>query len=55
MIDALKEKHGSNFTPMQYRVWSEMVVGGVHSSTDDALTSSMFVRAGGGGEFKEED
>lgn len=33
IIQALKVKHGdSAFTPMQYRIWSEMIAGGVHSS-----------------------
>ena len=32
-IDLLSEKHGEkSYTPMQYRVWSEMHTGGVHSS-----------------------
>lgn len=52
-IDQLKEKHGSTYTPMQVRIWSEMVVGGIHSSLDDPPVSSMFVRAGGGGPGKK--
>ena len=38
---------------MQVRIWSEMVVGGIHSSLDDPPVSSMFVRAGGGGPGKK--
>lgn len=49
IIKELKEKHGTNgYTPMQYRVWAEMVAGGVYTSTDNSPTTSMFVRAGGG-------
>lgn len=43
-----KDKHGTSFTPMQFRIWSEMHVGGIHSSLEDPPTSSMFVRAGTG-------
>ena len=48
-IKVLKEKHGTLFTPMQIRVWSEMVAGDLHSSLDEPPTTSMFVRAGDGG------
>ena len=54
-IDQLKEKHGSTYTPMQVQIWSEMVVGGIHSSLDDPPVSSMFVPAGGGGPGKKKD
>ena len=47
-IDKLKEKHGPEFTPMQFRIWSEMIVGGIHSSIDNPPTSAMFTRAGKG-------
>ena len=42
----LREKHGTSFTPMQYWIWCEMIVGGLHASVDDPPTSSMFARAG---------
>lgn len=29
-VTTLKEKHRSNFTSMQYRIWAEMHVGGYH-------------------------
>ena len=32
---------------MQYRIWGEMVGGGLHSSLDDPRNTSMFARAGG--------
>ena len=32
---------------MQYRVWSEMYVGGIHSSLNEPPTTTMFLRAGG--------
>ena len=51
-IKVLKEKHGTLFTPMQIRVWSEMVAGDLHSSLDEPPTTSMFVRAGDGGTSK---
>lgn len=48
-IKELKAKNGdSAYTPMQYRVWAEMIIGGVHTSIDYAPTSTMFIRAGGG-------
>ena len=46
-IDKLREKHGTRYSPMQFRIWSEMLQGGIHSSLTDCPTSSMFVRAGG--------
>ena len=33
---------------MQYRVWAEMYLGGVHPSFDATPTSTMFYRASGG-------
>ncbi len=42
------------YTPMQYRVWAEMIVGGVHTSTDNSPTSTMFIRAGGGTKKKSD-
>ena len=33
---------------MQYRVWIEMYLGGIHPSLDTPPTSSMYNRAGGG-------
>ena len=29
-VSKLKEKHGNSFTQMQYRIWSEMIIGSVH-------------------------
>lgn len=46
-IKTLKEKHGTSYTSMQYRIWAEMHVGGYHSSSDDPPTTTMFTRAGG--------
>ena len=52
-IDQLTGKHGDkSYTPMQYRVWAEMYLGGVHPSLDTPPTSTMFNRAGGGGSVK---
>ena len=48
-ISLLTEKHGDkSYTPMQYRVWTEMYLGGVHPTLDTPPTTSMFNRAGGG-------
>ena len=48
-IDQLTGKHGDkSYTPMQYRVWAEMYLGGVHPSLNNPPTSTMFNRAGGG-------
>ena len=48
-ISLLTEKHGDkSYTPMQYRVWTEMYLGGVHPTLDTPPTTTMFNRAGGG-------
>ena len=54
-IEKLKEKHGSCFTPMQVRIWSEMINGGLHSSFEEPPTSSMFTRAGKGCPSKKKE
>ena len=46
-IQTLQDKHGKEFTPMQYRIWAEMHVGGYQPSLDEAPSNSMFLRAGG--------
>ena len=52
-IDQLTGNHGEKtYTPMQYHVWAEMYLGGVHPSLNTAPTSTMFNRAGGGGSVK---
>ena len=45
-LKELKEKHGHSFSPMQLRIWSEMLVGEIHSSLDEPPSTSMFARAG---------
>ena len=47
-VDKLREKHKNSFTQMQYCIWSELIVGNVHSSIDLPNTS-MFTRAGASG------
>ena len=47
-MEQLKEKHGTLYTPMQLRIWSESIAGSIHSSLEEAPTSSMFARAGKG-------
>ena len=46
LLDSLKKEHGDKFTVMQYRIWSEMIAGGMHGSTSEPPTTSMFGRAG---------
>ena len=48
-VDKLREKHGNSFTQMQYRIWSEIIVGNVHSSINLPPNTSMFTRAGASG------
>ena len=53
LVDQLKDKHANNFSPMQYRIWGELIVGGQHVSMDEAPeNNSMFTRAGGGTKTK---
>ena len=40
-VDSLKKKHDTNFTPMQYRIWGEMVAGGLHINTDNPPNTTM--------------
>ena len=45
-VEELMRKHGSSFTTMQFRIWADMVSGGLHSDTDNPPSTSMFTRAG---------
>ena len=47
-VKELKQLHSGGYTPMQYRIWAEMVHGGLHSSMEEPPTSTMFVRCGKG-------
>lgn len=47
IVTELKKKHGKDYSPMQYRIWGEMVGGDLHSSLEVPPNTSMFVRAGG--------
>ena len=53
-MEQLKEKHGTVYTPMQLRIWSESIVGGIHSSSEEAPTSLMFAKVGKGPAKKKE-
>ena len=55
-IEELKKKHGqAAYSPMQYRIWAELLSGGIYSSTSEAPThSTMFMRAGTGGGAEKE-
>ena len=47
-MEQLQSMHIKKYTQMQYRVWSEMYVGGIiHSSLNKPPTTTMFLRAGG--------
>lgn len=50
----LKVIHSSRYTPMQIRIWAEMMASGMHSSVDYHPNTSMFIRAGGGALYKKE-
>ena len=56
LVDQLKDKHTTKYTPMQYRIWGELIVGGQHISMDEAPeNNSIFDRAGGGTKSKSKD
>lgn len=47
MVQKLKAKHGNTtYTQMQYRIWSEMIVGGIHVSQNEHPETTMFARCG---------
>ena len=47
LVQNLKAKHGdTKYTPMQFRVWGEVLAGGVHTSDNDPPSTSMFVHCG---------
>ena len=46
-VDQLKSKHGAlNFTQMQFRIWAELIIGGMGSIDGPPVNNSMFARAG---------
>ena len=45
-LKELKDKHGNSFSPMQFRIWSEMIAGELHSSLNEPPSTSMFIKAG---------
>ena len=55
IVEDLKRGHGEKFTTMQYRIWAEMKKSGVHDSTFEPPTTSMFTHACGStsGSFKK--
>lgn len=47
IVQKLKAKHGTTtYTQMQYRIWSEMIVGGIHVSQNEHPETTMFARCG---------
>ncbi len=53
-VDQLKARYGSNYTQMQFRIWAELVVGGMSSIDGPPSNNSMFRRAGAGASEKNE-
>ena len=41
-VDELRSKHGTKFTSLEYRVWTETILSGIHESLDDPPRSSFF-------------
>ena len=48
-VDQLKAKYGSSYTQMQFRIWAELIVGGMCSMDGPPANNSMFMRTGAGG------
>ena len=44
-VDKLREKHGTNWSTIQYRVWAETIVGGRHTSFDQPPKGAYFKRS----------
>lgn len=55
LVDSLKEKHLSDYTPMQFRIWAEMVASGMYCSMDNPPNTTMFTRAGSGTPSRKKD
>lgn len=41
IVGELKELHGQQYTPMQYRIWGEMLIGGLYSSKNESPNTSV--------------
>ena len=53
IVDILNNKHGSKYTPLQVRIWAELIASGLHPNSEQPPPSnSMFERAGTGGSSK---
>ena len=46
-VDKLREKHGTKWSTIQYRVWAETMVGGRHTSYDRPPTGAYFKQSKG--------
>ena len=44
-LNKLREKHGTNWSTIQYRVWAETIVGGRHTSFDQPPKGAYFKRS----------
>ena len=51
----LKTLHGQQYTPMEYHIWGEMIIGGLYSSKTECPSTSTIVRAHGNQLKKESD
>ena len=45
-VENLNENNGSNYTPIQYRIWSALYANGMHTDLDKPPNNSMFKKAG---------
>jgi hypothetical protein len=47
-VDQLEAKYGSSYIQMQFRIWAELIVGGMYSIVGPPSNNSLFKRAGAG-------
>ena len=38
LLEALRAKDGKVYTPMQFRIWAEMIIAGIHACHDEPLS-----------------
>ena len=42
LVEELRDKHGSTYCMVQYRLWAEMIIAKTHGSTDQVPSAPMF-------------
>ncbi len=42
LVEELRDKHGSTYSMVQYRLWAEMLIAKTHDSIDEAPNAPMF-------------